>query len=687
MGKYNLTLLDSYEKEYPRKNLYLKELAEAQEAGNSGEVSRLKSEKESHPYILQLNEYEKKEEAFKENLQREADKYAEALKDEDDEKLKDYKKRLFIAEKELEFYKPYVDLTYDAELKAKVAGVKARHLPEILEIFVTSKMEIEEAERKKSEVTPEEEATAEKLVSEYKTKREEAYKKELEDLEDKKDEGIISNKAYNLQKKQAKRKFKEDITVKEYEIPSKFYANLEESLRHQFKDDVKTQEKVMLADISDARRRTPVEVYETKPKHAYFTFLFPGIGQILNNQRIKGLIMLLLNIVIYGMAIPYALGYGNYQGDGVAGLITLAEGGARLDKSLIFLIEGIIAIFLLILAVIIIYINFRDVKKVEKNKILGVRERNWDETKQFISDNGFPFIVSIPAFILIVFIVLIPIMTAILLSFTGMDPNHQSKFPWVGLENYKILAQGRGITGSAFWLILGWTLIWTILATSLAIFIGFVLALLAHNERIKGKRLFRTIYLLPWATPAFITITFFSIMVSPTGPITQIITKITGDTILIKNSTNLTRLSLILLQGWLGSAYIFLLSTGVLQGIPNDLYEAADIDGASSFQKVFKITLPLVLFQTAPLLVGQYTFNFNNFSIIYLFNGGGPFNPVKYGNIAGSTDLLISYIYKLTMESQYQAIGAAITVFISLGLMLFAFLGYRNSKAFKEEEL
>lgn len=687
MGKYNLTLLDSYEKEYPRKNLYLKELAEAQAAGNSSEVSRLESEKENHPYIIELKKYEEAEKAFKVKVEKEAEEYASHLKDDDDEKLKDFKKKLFVAEKELEFYKPYVDLTYDAELNAKIAGVKARHLPEILEIFVTSEMKIDEAARKKKEVTPEEEAAAEKAVSKYKTEREEAYKKELEDLENKEDEGIISKKAYNLQKKQAKRKFKEDITVKEYEIPSKYYANLEESLKHQFKDDVKIQEKIMLADISDARRRTPVEVYETKPKHAYFTFLFPGIGQMLNNQRIKGLVMLLLNIVIYGMAVPYALGYGNYQGDGVAGLITLAEGGARLDKSLIFLIEGIIAIFLLILAVVLIYVNYRDVKNVEKNKILGIRERNWNETKQFISDNGFPFIVSIPAFILIVFIVLIPIMTAILLSFTGMDPNHQSKFPWVGLENYKVLAQGRGITGSAFWLILGWTLIWTLCATSLAIFIGFVLALLAHNDRIKGKRFFRTIYLLPWATPAFITIAFFSIMVSPTGPITQIITKITGDTILIKNSTNLTRLSLILLQGWLGSAYIFLLSTGVLQGIPNDLYEAADIDGASGFQKVFKITLPLVLFQTAPLLVGQYTFNFNNFSIIYLFNGGGPFNPVKYGNIAGSTDLLISYIYKLTMESQYQALGAAITVFISLGLMLFAFLGYRNSKAFKEEEL
>lgn len=97
-----------------------------------------------------------------------------------------------------------------------------------------------------------------------------------------------------------------------------------------------------------------------------------------------------------------------------------------------------------------------------------------------------------------------------------------------------------------------------------------------------------------------------------------------------------------------------------------------------------KITIPLVLFQTAPLLVGQYTFNFNNFSIIYLFNQGGPFNPSLYGNMAGSSDLLISYIYKLTIENQYQSIGAAITIVISIVLMIFSYIGFKNSKAFKE---
>lgn len=175
-------------------------------------------------------------------------------------------------------------------------------------------------------------------------------------------------------------------------------------------------------------------------------------------------------------------------------------------------------------------------------------------------------------------------------------------------------------------------------------------------------------------------------MSSPNGALTEILRGVFGEGLQIKNDPFVSKVVLICIQGWLGSSYIFLLATGVLQSINKDLYEAADIDGASSFKKLIKITIPLVLFQTAPLLVGQYTFNFNNFSNIYLFNSGGPFNPVVYGNLAGETDILISYIYKLTIENQYQALGAAITVIISIALMVIAYIGYRNTDAFRKEK-
>ncbi len=129
------------------------------------------------------------------------------------------------------------------------------------------------------------------------------------------------------------------------------------------------------------------------------------------------------------------------------------------------------------------------------------------------------------------------------------------------------------------------------------------------------------------------------------------------------------------------------LQPSTVQTIPADFYEAAQIDGASNTQKLIKITFPIILFETAPLLIGQYTFNFNNFSIIYLFNTGGPLNPVAYGNLAGSSDILISYVYKLMILNQQEAVGAAITVLITTGLMVFTFIVFRNSKTFNNNKL
>jgi arabinogalactan oligomer/maltooligosaccharide transport system permease protein len=450
---------------------------------------------------------------------------------------------------------------------------------------------------------------------------------------------------------------------------------------------IKLKLKILKSNLSDVRRRTPIETEKTLPLFSFLTILLPGLGQLLNKQYFKALLFSLVTLFIYFIAIPYALGYGNYQGDGISGLLSLAEGGRRIDKSLIFMIEGIVAIFLVLISLGLYAISFNDVYKTEKDIIKGIRPRNWFETLSKIEQDGFPYMVSAPALIVTIFIVLVPITTAILLSFTGMDPQNQSKFGWVGINNYKLIALGQGLAGSVFWSILTWTLIWTVVATSMAIATGFSLAILANNDRIKGKTFFRVVYLLPWAVPAFITIMFFSIMFSPNGALTTVIYDVFNVQVQVKNDATLSRITLIFLQTWLGSSYVFLLSTGVLQAIPGDLYEAAQIDGATAWQKLKRITLPIVLFQTAPLLVGQYTFNFNNFSIIYLFNGGGPFNPSKYGNLAGSTDLLISYIYKLTMENQYQSIGAAITIVISMGLMLFAFIGFKNSKAFREERL
>lgn len=628
-----------------------------------------------------LKEDEKK---FLKRLKNEKKEYAQTLDKNLPLKAKKLKLQLYIAEEKYKFYKDYIDLDYNAQLEYNKSKILMEDLPEIIDSIIEGTRAIEEAKENQKHMDLDYERKIKLELREFKKIEKTKLKLEKKNLREKRKQGLISKKAETNQIKALKLKYTESIELKTYDSPLKENKEFIKDKKYEIKKSTKQSLDILNSNIADIYRNTPIKVEKTKPRIAYFTIPFPGVGQILNGQYKKGSIFLLATFFIYFITIPYALGFGNYQGQGLRGLITLAEGGKRVDKSLIFMIEGIISIFLLIISLILIYISFRDVLKVEKDIIRGIRPKNWFEIKSTLGEEGFPYIANIPAFILIMFMVLLPAVTTILLSFTNMDPKHQSKFNWIGVKNYGLIIGGKGLAGSVFWLTLVWTIIWTLAATTIAIFIGFVLALLVNNERVKGKGFFRTIYLLPWAVPAFITIMFFSIMLSPNGAISQILNNLFGLELSVKTNATQTRIALILLQGWLGSSYIFLLSTGVLQAIPEDLYEAAGMDGATTWQKLKHITIPMVLRQTGPLLVGQYVFNFNNFSIIYLFNGGGPFEPSLYGNLAGSSDLLISYIYKLTIENQYQGIGAAITVFVSMAVMLVSLLGYRNTKAFKE---
>lgn len=676
-------LIDNVGRAYPRKNLYLRDLETLLREGKTQEANALKSKRDAHPHIQQLARFRAEEKSFLETLKSQAQTYSQQLQ-ESDKKIEEWKTNLFLAEQKLAFYEKFVDLDYDAELEYRTAEKEIEQYPRIIDEYETIKKDLAWAEEDRKKIDPKEESDFQKSLEKFRSDAKLAMEVTKKELKASYQEGNISKKAYTNGVEMAVKKFKYDSQIAAYKAPVAYNEDLQRNLKHRLKYGTRDNLITLHEEISNVRRTTPIEVEKSESWKPLVSLPIPGVGQLLNGQYTKAIFFFLASLFIFLIAIPYALGFGNYQGTGVSGLITLAQGGKRTDRSLIFMIEGIIAVMFLFITVLLLYLSYRDVKKVVKDKHLGIRPKNWFETKDNIGKNGFPFFANVPAYIMIMFITLVPVITAILLSFTGMDPQHQSKFSWIGLDNYLTIFTGSGLQGSLFWSILQWTIVWTIGATTLAIAIGFFLALLSNNERVKGKRFFRTVYILPWAVPAFITIMFFSVLLAPQGYLTNLISGIAGQTVNVKDSTTLTRLALILIQGWCGSAYVFLLSTGVLQSIPSDLYEAAEMDGASSMQRLLKITIPMVLFQTAPILVGQYTFNFNNYTIIELFNGGGPFNPLVYGNLAGSSDLLISYIYKLTMNNQFQALGAAISIVISIGLIIISYIGYRRTATFKE---
>ena len=693
MKKFNKYLYDNINREYDRKNLYLYEVSALQEkieAATGKEKEELQSKlkelvenKKNHAYNKKLEEYKKKEKTFLEDVKKKINNYKTKVDTSLPNSVQKLQIRLFKAKELVKFYQNYVKLTYDAELIYEQSKLEIAQIPPVIEFAKECTKDLKEAQNKLSKI---DNTNNEKFNSEFKAFKEAENKKlqeRIKEVKSKCKEGLISGQAKDNTIKELKRKYKEVVLVKSFECEKIYNKEIVKNKKYELSKTVKQKINTVNINVADLRRVYPIETEKTMPWVSWVTFLIPGLAQAINKQYIKAIIMFFATLYIYLMAIPYSLGYGNYKGDGIAGLITLAANGGRLDRSIIFMIEGILAIFLLLIGIFLMFICFKDANKVEKDTIKGSRYKSWIETKQTVFEDGFPYLVLSPAAIITVFIVCIPVVTTILLAFTGMGPDTQAKFGWEELKNYKMIFLGEGMIGAIFWRILGWTIVWTIGATTLAIALGFILAIVLNNDRIKGKVLFRSIYLLPWAVPAFISILFFSILFADGGTVVNSLREIFGANFSIKNDPFVIRVVLICIQAWLGSAYIFLLSTGVLQSINAELYEAADIDGATSFKKLTKITVPLVLFQTAPLLVGQYTFNFNNFSIIALFNDGGPFNPTKYGNLAGSSDLLISYIFKLTMNSQYQAIGATITVIISVVLIIIAYIGYRNTDAFK----
>lgn len=673
---YEKSLIDRRGRTFPRKNQYIIDLIEAKEKGTSPKYT-----KANHPYNIQLKEYEDKKKSLLEKAKSEANSDPNLP---EDKNLKTLFVDKLVAEKMQAFYEENKELSYDSLLDYRLNELDRTEIPKILDHDKFLKDSLKDAKERQANLTEEKIQEKIKFLDADRKVLKEKYEHDVAEIEEAFKEERISKKAYKATKEQLKQKFKDQSLIIDYRNPEISIKEEIESLNYKLKADLKHSLKILEEERSDARRRTPVEVAKERPIKSILTAPLPGLGQLLNGQWQKALMLLFGTLFIYFIAIPYALGFGNYQGEGVAGLISLAQGGKRLDRSIIFMIEGILALAFILIGLFIFVSSFLDAYRTEKDEMKGIRANSFFETRKYLRTDGFPYLITTPALLVIIFIVIVPIVTAILISFTNMDPQHQNKFQWVGINNYVSIAKGQGIAGKAFWHIFGWTIMWTLLASTLAIILGFIFALMVNNERIRGKKFFRTVYLLPWAIPAFITIMFFSIMTSRGGVITEAVNSIFNTSLDIKNNTVQTRTALVLLQGWLGHSYIFLLTTGVLQAIPKDLYEAASIDGATGFQRTLKITIPLVLFQISPMLINQYTFNFNNFSIIYLFNGGGPFNPQVYGNLAGSSDILISYIYNLTMNSQYQAIGAAITVFISIILIIISYFGYMKSSAFKE---
>jgi arabinogalactan oligomer/maltooligosaccharide transport system permease protein len=250
----------------------------------------------------------------------------------------------------------------------------------------------------------------------------------------------------------------------------------------------------------------------------------------------------------------------------------------------------------------------------------------------------------------------------------------------VGLRNFTSVLTDPSIRGP-FLRVLVWTVAFAVLSVLTTFGLGLALALALDHPRLRGQRLYRSLLLLPYALPSFISLLVWQGLYNKDfGLINQLL----GLNVDWLGGTWAARGSVLLTNLWLGFPYMFLVCTGLLQSVPAELKEAARVDGASAPRVFRSVTLPLLLVGVAPLLIASFAYNFNNFNSIQLLTKGGPFPPGD--SSAGSTDILISYTFRLAFGGQGAQYGfaAAISLLIFMLVGLISFAGFRRARVLEE---
>lgn len=254
----------------------------------------------------------------------------------------------------------------------------------------------------------------------------------------------------------------------------------------------------------------------------------------------------------------------------------------------------------------------------------------------------------------------------------------------VGFANFLKLFTDSALAGTLGSVTI-WTFAFAILSVGLSFAVGLGLAMVYNDPRVKGRRILRALFILPYAFPAFMAALLFRGMFNAEFGIIN-------DMFLFGSHLNwlgdpwLTRAAVIFVNVWLSYPYWFLVCTGALQSLPGDTLEAAEIDGANRWQRFRSIVLPLLLVSTAPLLIASFAVAFNNFTVIYTFNNGGPAIPgAPYA--LGSTDILVSAIYDVSGvsggASDYGLASAlSIVAFIVVGII--SVLSFRQTRKLEE---
>ena len=423
-----------------------------------------------------------------------------------------------------------------------------------------------------------------------------------------------------------------------------------------------------------------------------------GLGNILHKQIIRGLLYLALEAAyIFYMS---SIGIKALQDFVTLGTKTQEEVFNEAkgiyeyvvgDNSMLCLLYGVITLFVSIVFIGIATSSVKSAYDSELRKKLGKPMPGIIDDIKSLSHNKLQATLLFVPIIGVISFTVIPLVFNIFIAFTNYDRDHQppgNLFHWVGFENFAKMFKTGGVLANTFWPVFQWTIVWAIFATFTCYILGMLLAIVINREGTRFKGFWRFLFVLSIAVPQFVSLLTMRTIFNTNGPVNAMlrILGVIGPTSSIPFLTdgNLAKVMIILINIWIGVPFTMLSTTGILNNIPKDLYEAAKVDGANPIVTFLKITLPYMLFITTPNLITAFVGNINNFNVIFLLTGGGPEAIDFY--YAGDTDLLVTWLYKLTITNKDYNLGSVIGIIVFVTLATLSLLTYRRTASYKDEE-
>lgn len=268
-----------------------------------------------------------------------------------------------------------------------------------------------------------------------------------------------------------------------------------------------------------------------------------------------------------------------------------------------------------------------------------------------------------PGLVLMMLTTIVPAIVTVLISFTNLSVGRRASWSVVGLDNYARVLTGAEV--GKFLGVLGWTLIYALAVTVLALVIGLLLAVAMNDPRIRERSLYRSLLILPWALPSVLTaVVWASLLNGSFGPVNGLLGRVGIDPVPWLTDPTWARVACVLVAVWISFPFMMTACTGALQSIPDSVIEAARIDGASAPVVLMRVVVPMLGVAIRPLVVAAFAMQVNNFGVIFLLTGGGPATDAT--GTPGATDILVTYLYKIAFMGADQNYGLASAISVLL---------------------